>query len=161
MRVRISHEGFSLIEVMVAMMIVGFALVGTMGAVQLSAHHVRQGGLSGKALEMVQTRLEVKRSVLWSALLEDDLDSDGIPETLMKDDGQGLDSAANDGIYTAMQERDGITVMWTIQSDDQGPINSAGLVTITARASYPSQKGQNKEVQIATKRANPTYVGQR
>ncbi len=153
--------GFSLIEVMAAMMIVGFVLVGTMGALQLSAQYVREGGLSGKALEMVQARVEVKRSVLWSALLEDDLDWDGIPETIMKDDGQGLDSAAGDGVYTAMQERDGITVMWTIQSDDRGPINSAGMVTITAMAFYPDRRGQNKEVQVATIRANPTYVGQR
>jgi len=161
MRNRIGDEGFSLIEVMAAMMIVGFALVGTMGAMQLSTQYVREGGLSGKALEMVQARLEVKRSVLWSALLEDDLDLDGIPDTIMRDDGQGPDSAANDGIYTAVQERDGVTVMWTIQSDDRGPINSAGGVTITAMASYPDRRGQNKEVRMATIRANPTYVGQR
>ena len=154
-------DGFSLIEVMIAMMITGIALMGTMGAVELSSRHVRQGGLTSKALEMAQARLEVKRSVRWQALLADDLDHDGIPDTIMKDDGQGPDTTAGDGIYTAMYEQDGITVVWTIESEQAGFLNSAGMVTIKAVASYPSLRGEKKEVKVATMRANPAVVGQR
>ncbi len=157
---RTGSEGFSLIEVMVAMMITGIALMGAMAAVELSTKHVRLGGLSNKAVDMTQARVEVKRSVRWQALLEDDLDHDGISETLMRDDGQGPDVSASDGIYTAMYEQDGVTVMWMVQSDRPGPLNSASLVTITAIASYSNERGQKKEVQVATIRANPTYVGQ-
>lgn len=152
-------EGFSLVEVMVAMVITGIALMGAMAAVEVSAKHVRLGGFSNKAVEMAQARVEVKRSVRWQALLEDDLDHDGIPETFMRDDGQGLDVTAGDGIYTAMYEQDGVTVIWMVQSAHPGPLDSAAMVTITASASYPNEQGQKKEVQVATIRANPSYVG--
>lgn len=153
-------EGFSLVEVMVAMVITGIALMGAMAAVEVSAKHVWFGGFSNKAVEMAQARIEVKRSVRWQMLLEDDLDHDGISETSMRDDGQGLDVSAGDGIYTAMYEQGGVTVTWMVQPDPPGPLESAAMVTITARASYSGEQGQKKEVQVATIRANPAYVGQ-
>ena len=154
-------EGFSLIEVMVAMMIAGIALLGTMGAIHLSSRQVQQGGVSSQVLEMAQARLEVKRTIRWQSLLEDDLDHDGQPETLMKDDGQGGDQLAGDGTYSAMYERDGVMVVWTIEPDRPGSLNAAGLVTIKAIAFYQGAQGQQKTVQVATVRANPAYVGAR
>ena len=68
------NDGFTLIEVMVAMVIAGIALMGTLGAVEVSSRHVQQGSLNSKAIELVQARLEAKRSVRWQSLLEDDLD---------------------------------------------------------------------------------------
>jgi prepilin-type N-terminal cleavage/methylation domain-containing protein len=157
----LKNDGFSLIEVMVAMMISGIALMGTLGAVEISSRHVQQGGLSSKALEFAQARLEVKRSVRWQSLLEDDLDRDGISETFMADDGQGPDVTAGDGVYTAMYERDKVTVVWTIEVERQGPLSAAGSVRVRAVASYPGLNGQKREVQVATIRANPNFVGQR
>lgn len=154
----LKNDGFSLIEVMVATMISGIALMGTLGAVEISSRHVQQGGLSSKALELAQARLEVKRSVRWQSLLEDDLDRDGVSETFMADDGQGYDVAAGDGIYTAMYERDGVTVVWMIEADRPGPLSASGMVTIRAVASYPGLGRQKKEVRVATIRANPGFV---
>ena len=116
--------------------------------------------MSTKALELAQARLEVKRSVRWQSLLEDDLDHDGIPETFMADNGEGGDRAAADGIYTAMYERDGVTVVWTVEGHGPGPLSVAGMVTIRAMASYPGLGEQKRDVQVATLRANPTFVGQ-
>ena len=155
-----NNKGFSLIEVMVAMVISGVALMGTMGAVELSSRHVQQGSLSTKALALAQARLEVKRSARWQALLEDDLDHDGVPEIIMKDDGQASDLVAGDGIYTASQERDGVTLVWSIEVDRPGPLSTAGMVAIRATASYVGPGGQ-KEVRVGTLRANPSFVGQR
>ena len=126
------NEGFSLIEVMVAMMISGIALMGTIGAVEISSRHVQEGGLSSKVLELAQARLEVKRSVRWRSLLEDDLDRDGFSETLMADDGQGYDVVAGDGIYTAMYERDGVTVVWMVEADRPGLLS--GIERFSNRA---------------------------
>ncbi len=161
MRRVLTHSGFSLVEVMVAMMISGIALMGTLGAVEISSRHAQLGGLSTKALELAQGRLEAKRSVRWQSLLEDDLDHDGIPETFMVDDGVGSDRAAGDGIYTAMYERDGVSVVWTIEGDGPGPLSAAGMVTIRAVASYPGLGGHKRDVQVATLRTNPNFVGQR
>lgn len=155
------NDGFSLIEVMVAMVISGVALMGALGAVEVSSRHVQQGGLNSKAIELAQARLEAKRSIRWQSLLEDDLDRDGIPETFMTDDGQGSDIIASDGIYTARHERDGVTVVWTIEAERPGPPLSAAMVMIRAVASYSGLNGRKREVQMATIRANPNFVGER
>jgi prepilin-type N-terminal cleavage/methylation domain-containing protein len=157
---RLHHKGFSLIEVMVAMVISGIALMGTMGAVEMASRHVQQGSLSSRALEFAQARLEVKRSVRWQSLLEDDLDHDGVSEVIMKDDGQGLDAIAGDGIYTAAQERDGVTVVWSVEADRLGPLSAVSIVVIRAAAFYDGPGGR-KELRVATLRANPVFVGQR
>jgi prepilin-type N-terminal cleavage/methylation domain-containing protein len=157
---RSRSEGFSLIEVMVAMVISGIALMGTMGAVEMASGHIQQGRLSSRAVELAQARLEVKRSVRWQCLLEDDLDRDGVPEVIMKDDGEGLDAVAGDGIYTAMQERDGVTMVWNVEADRPGPLSAVSMVAIRAAAFYLGPRGQ-KEVHMATLRANPAFVGQR
>jgi prepilin-type N-terminal cleavage/methylation domain-containing protein len=161
MRRVLKNNGFSLVEVMVAMMISGIALMGTLGAVEISSRHAKLGSISTKALELAQGRLEVKRSVRWQSLLEDDLDHDGSSETFMADNGEGSDVAAGDGIYTASYERDGVTVVWTIEGDGPGPLSAAGMVTIRAVASYPGLGEHKREVQVATLRANPNFVGQR
>lgn len=152
------QEGMTLIEVIVAMVISGIALLGAMGAVQVSSGSIRDSGLATKALELAQSRLESKRSVRWQYLLEDDIDGDGIPETLMKDDGQGSDVAAGDGIYTATLERGGVTVVWAVEADNRRPLHSVGIVAIRAVSSYIGRDGR-KEVQVATLRANPVFVG--
>ena len=152
------EKGLSLIEVMVAMMISGIALLGTMGAVEISSRYIQQAGLVTRALELAHSRLEAKHSVRWKVLLEDDLDNDGVAEIMMRDDGQDGDAAADDGIYTATFEREGMTVVWTVETDRPGPLNSVGMVTIRAVATYHGPEGE-KEVRLATLRANPAFVG--
>jgi prepilin-type N-terminal cleavage/methylation domain-containing protein len=147
-----SMDGFSLLEVMVAMVITGVALLGTMNAVEVASRHITQGGLSARALALAQARLEAKRSVRWQSLLEDDLDHDGVPEILMTDNGHGL--------YSAMMEQSGVTLVWTVQAEPGGPLSTAALVKIEAVASYAGSSGR-KTLRLATLRANPSYVGSR
>jgi prepilin-type N-terminal cleavage/methylation domain-containing protein len=156
-----NNHGISLIEVMVAMMISGIALMATLGAVDIASKYAHQGVTSSQALEFAQGRLEVKRSVRWDLLLEDDLDRDGVAETHMVDDGTGVDVVPGDGIYTAMYERDGITLVWTIETDHPGPLSGAGMVRFRAVASYLGRNREKKEVQMAMMRANPSFVGLR
>ncbi|MFO0698665.1 MAG: prepilin-type N-terminal cleavage/methylation domain-containing protein [Nitrospira sp.] len=156
-----NDHGISLVEVMVAMIISGIALMATLGAVEIASRYARQGVTSSQAVELAQGRLEVKRSVRWDLLLEDDLDRDGIAEIHMVDDGTGFDVVPGDGIYTAMYERDGITLVWTIETDHHGPVSASGMVRIRAVASYLGRNKEKREVQMATMRANPSFVGQR
>jgi hypothetical protein len=79
----------------------------------------------------------------------------------MIDDGTGFDIAPGDGIYTAMYERDGITVVWTVETDRPGPLGETSMVRIQAVASYLGRNREKREVQMATMRANPSYVGYR
>jgi len=151
-------EGFSLVEAMVAATIAGIAFVGTMGAVEVASRFITYASLVDRGHVAAQSRLEGKRSVRWGMLLEDDLDHDGVPETVMTDDGQGPDAVAGDGVYTASAEGDGITEVWTIQVDRQGPLASVGLVTIRSTVTYQGSNGI-REIRVETIRANPAYVG--
>ena len=72
MRQIINSAGISLVEVMVAMMIAGIALMGTLGAVEISSRYAQQSVMNSQALELAHGRLEAKRSVRWQLLLEDD-----------------------------------------------------------------------------------------
>ncbi|MBS0155483.1 MAG: prepilin-type N-terminal cleavage/methylation domain-containing protein [Nitrospira sp.] len=155
-----NNNGISLVEVMVAMMISGIALMGTLGAVEISARYAQQGAVNSRALEFVQGRVEAKRSVRWQLLLEDDLDRDGVAEIHMTDDGTGIDVTPGDGIYSAMYEQNGITVVWTIETDHPGPLSATSMVRIRAMATYLGRNKEKREVQMATMRANPNYVGQ-
>lgn len=154
----VGDKGFSLLEVMIASTIAGIAFVGTMAAVEVASRFLHRTGLVDAAQERAQSRLEAKRSIRWKLLLMDDLDHDGMPETMMKDDGQGADAIAGDGMYTGTAEENGITEVWTIEVDHVGPIATAGMVTIRAVITYHGTNGP-QQVRMETIRANPAFLG--
>lgn len=153
------QAGFSLIEVMMAMVVLAFGILGVMSAFQWSDHGLRQGEMDTRALALAESRLEAKRAAPWSALLTDDLDGDGRMEITLRDDGQLPDTRAGDGLYTAMVERDGIVLRWTVQPDRSGPLQAWGAVVITASARYQAGQGRWQDVTVGTLWANPRYLG--
>ena len=155
------QAGFSLIEVMMAMIVLAFGILGVMSAFRWSDFGLRQGTTGTHALALAESRLEVKRAAPWDSLLTDDLDGDGRAEVTMRDDGQLPDKQAGDGIYTAMIEQDGIELRWTVQPDRAGPVQAWGSAVITAGARYPAGQGQWRDVTVGTLRANPRYQGTR
>lgn len=155
------QAGFSLIEVMMAMVVLAFGILGVMSAFQWSDFGLRQGAMGTRALALVESRLEAKRATPWEALLTDDLDGDGQTEITMHDDGQLSDAQAGDGIYTATIERDGIFLRWTVQPDRAGPMQAWGSAVITAGARYQAGQGRWRNVTVGTLRANPRYLGTR
>jgi prepilin-type N-terminal cleavage/methylation domain-containing protein len=152
------QAGFSLIEVMVAMVVLAFGILGVMSAFRWSDHGLRQSRTGMRALALAESRLEAKRAVPWEALLTDDLDGDGRPDVTMRDDGQSPDKQAGDWLYTAAIERDGIVLRWTVQPDRPGPAQAWGAAVITSSARYPAGQGRWHDVTVATLRANPRYV---
>lgn len=133
-----NEHGFSLIEVMVAMVILAFSVIGVTSMFQWSNEGLVDGAKGMQALAMAEVRIEVKRSSPWEALLMDDLDADGVTELRMRDDGMQGDAVADDGIYSGLSERDGIRLLWTIQPMQNGPLESAEMVLIKALATYRS-----------------------
>lgn len=157
MRLIGDETGLSLVEVMIAMVVSGVALMGTMGAMEISSRYLQQGQVHTHALALAQARLEAKRSASWHALLEDDLDHDGAAEVLMKDDGQEPDRQAGDGIYSAKHQQDEVTLVWTVGSNGSEPWPSAPVVAIHATAYFDGGRG-TREIHLATFRANPAFV---
>ncbi len=155
----LNQTGFSLVEVMVAMVILAFGILGVMGTFQTAEHGLREGAKSTRALAMVESRLEAKRATPWEALLTEDADGDGVGEIEMLDDGTRNDVRAGDGIYTASLDREGIHLLWTVQPNRVGSLKQAGSVLIQAEASYAGARGQPRTIRLGTLRANPRYVG--
>lgn len=158
---RVAERGFSLIEVMVAMVITAFGLLGAMALFQVSDQGLRDGGQGLRALALAQSRLEAKRIAPWNLLLQDDLNADGVVDVTMRDDGAEGDLRAGDGVYTGMAEQAGVSLLWTVRPDQGGPLARAGAVVIEAKATYRLPSGRIRTVNLATLRANPNYVGQR
>jgi len=154
-----NDRGFSLIEVMVAMVIMAFGLMGVMGMFQWAEQGLQYGANGARALAMAESRLEAKRTMPWDALLRDDMDADGIAEITMLDNGEGADERAGDGMYTASAERDGIRLVWTVQPNRPTRLSEAGSAVIFVHAGFPVGPGQRRELSLGTIRANPRFVG--
>jgi len=152
--------GFSLVEVMIAMVILAFSILGVTAMFQWGEYGLQQGSQRTRALAMAEARVEAKRAGPWDAMLADDLDFDGIAEVRMTDDGAGDDEKAADGIYTGSAEREGIRLVWTIETLPSGPVSGAGLAVIKTHASYRTG-GRWHVIDVGALRANPNYVGTR
>jgi prepilin-type N-terminal cleavage/methylation domain-containing protein len=155
------EAGFSLIEVMVAMVVTAFGLLGAMALFQVADHGLRDGGLGLRALALAQSRLEAKRVAPWNLLLQDDLNADGIVDMTMRDDGRQGDLQGGDGMYTGLSEQSGILLFWTVRPDRGASLDRAGAVVVEARATYVLPSGRKRTVSLATIKANPHYVGER
>ena len=137
-----SAKGFTLVESMVALVVLSIGVSGTIGM-----------------CEWAERGLEAKRSVAWERLLMDDVDQDGIVESVMHDDGLQDDQTNGDGIFTASATQSNIRLVWTVELNRGHEPAGASLATIEARAIFRTMGGQEKEVRVRTIRANPRYVG--
>lgn len=155
------QAGFSLVEVMVAMIILAVGILGVMGSFQWADQGLLHGVNGMRALAMAESRLEAKRVMRWGGLLTDDVDGDGFAEITMRDDGTRGDERAGDGTYTASLDQENIHMAWTVQPDRPGILHDVGSVVIKARARYQVGPGQWREIEIGTLRANPNYIGMR
>ncbi|HLZ32469.1 MAG TPA: choice-of-anchor X domain-containing protein [Nitrospira sp.] len=151
-------RGATYSEVLVALALTLIGLMGAMGAFHAAGRSIGQGELATRALAMAESRIEAKRSVRWEQLLMDDLDHDGVPEILMRDDGVSGDRAAGDGIYSAAREQDGIRLAWTVAPNRAGSLPDSGYAVLEVSASYMTSSGEH-EVRLATVRANPRFAG--
>ena len=152
-------RGATFSEVMVAMALTSVGIMGAMGAFEAADKSLGRDALAARALAMAESRLEAKRAVPWGQLLLDDLDHDGVPEVTMHDDGTGGDRAAGDGIFSAMLEQQGVTVVWTVSFVPVESHRNSGAVVIEARGIYGASG--ERQVRLATLRANPAFSGNR
>ena len=151
-------RGATFSEVMVAMVLSSVGILGVMGAFEAANKSLEQDTLAARALAMAESRIEAKRALPWGLLLVDDLDHAGVPELTMHDDGTGGDRMAGDGVYSAMLQQQGVTVIWTVRFNHPESHGDSGAAIIEARGVYRTSSGDH-EVHLATVRANPTFSG--
>ena len=154
-----STAGFTLVESMVALVVLSIGIVGTISMCEWSQRGLQRGAMMTTALALAESCVEAKRSLPWEQLLADDLDQNGTLESIMRDDGLLDDGTNGDGIFTASQTRSNIRLVWTVELNRGGQPGASSLATIEARASFKTLGGQEREVRVRTIRANPRYVG--
>lgn len=159
-RGRLFHAegGAGFAEVLVALALTMIGLAGAMGAFQAAERSLQAGTAATRALAMAESRIEAKRSARWDRLLLDDLNHDGVPDLVMRDDGVGGDALADDGVYSGRWEQDGVQLIWTVTPSRFGSLSASGHVLIEARATYVAAAGP-REIRVGTLRANPLFVG--
>lgn len=155
-----AQRGATFAEVLISMTLLSIGLMGAMGSYQAADRGLRASQLATRALAMAESRIETKRAARWDRLLIDDLDDDGLPDLVMRDDGQGDDAQAGDGVYTGSWDHDSVHVIWTVAPSRPGSFATAGYVVLEAQATYMAN-GSPREVRIGTLRANPVFVGSR
>jgi hypothetical protein len=159
-RDRLFHAegGAGFAEVLVAMALTLTGLAGAVGAFQAAERSLRTGTLATRALAMAESRIEAKRAVRWDRLLLDDLNHDGVPDLVMRDDGAGGDVLAGDGVYSGSSDQDGVHLIWTVTPSRSGSLSASGHVFLEARAVYAAG-AVPREVRVGTLRANPRFIG--
>ena len=153
-----AENGASFAEVLVAMALTLIGLAGAIGAFQAAERSLRTGMLATRALAMAESRIEAKRAARWDRLLLDDLNHDGIPDLVMRDDGADGDVLAGDGVYSGRWDQDGVLLIWTVTPSHSDSLSASGQVVVEARAVYAAGESQ-REVRVGTLRANPVFVG--
>lgn len=152
------ERGFTLTEVMVSMVILPISILGVISMFQYANAGLQDGSKSAQALAIAESRVEIKRAVPWEALLNDDLDADGISDLRMVDDGTQGDDVGGDGVFTAAAMQNGVQLTWTVQAIGGREPIQAGMVLIKARASYLVGT-HPRVIETGTLRANPVYLG--
>lgn len=153
--------GFTLIETMVASVVLSIGLLGLLAMAHVSERGLQHGVLTTKALALLEARLEAKRSLSWDQILLDDLDRNGTLEFRMRDDGLQADATAGDGVFTGNTTEGNIRLIWTVELNRPGSLTAASTAWIEARALIGSAGDAAREVRLRTMRANPRYVGGR
>ncbi len=159
-RIFLAERGVSFAEVLVAMALTLTGLVSAIGAFQAAERSLRTGTLATRALAMAESRIEAKRAARWDRLFLDDLNHDGVPDLVMRDDGAGGDAMAGDGVFSGRWDQDGVQLIWTVTPSHSGSLSASGHVLIEARAVYKAGENE-REVRVGTLRANPVFAGSR
>lgn len=151
--------GFTLVESMVALVVLSIGVIGAIGMFEWAEHGLQRGSLTTTALALAESRLEAKRSLPWEQIFWDDLDQDGTLESPMRDDGLQGDVTQGDSIFTGSFTHSNVRVVWTVELNRGRSPVEASLATIEARATFTTIRGEEKEIRLRTIRANPRYVG--
>ena len=157
---RSAERGISLVEVMVAMMILAMVMMGSLSLFEWAEGGMRQGETAMRALALAESKLEGKRAARWERLLAEDLDADGQYETVMRDDGLDGDATAGDGVYTVRAHDGPVELIWTVQPAQPRNLSTSAYAAIHVMARYRIMRDQWRKIELGTVRANPRYVGQ-
>lgn len=130
-----TQSGFSLIEVLIALVVLMVGCAGVIGMFVVADRALGRATRVDDALVLVRSVMEWKRALPYERLEEDDLDGDG------RVDGRSLGGADEVGLF----HRE-----WHVWRDRPG----LGLSTVSVRISWEDERGRMRQLNAATVRAD-------
>src|SRR5207247_10913963 len=95
-----SKRGMSLVEPLVAMVVLSFSLLGSVSMFALAQDGITVGARKLQAMALAETRSERLRVAAYHTLLTAELHGDGVVDVGLKDSGREVDDVDDDGEYT-------------------------------------------------------------
>src|SRR2546428_8900554 len=135
-----SKRGMSLVEPLVAMVVLSFSLLGSVSMFALAQDGITVGARKLQAMALAETRIERLRVAAYHTLLTADMDGDGVVDVGLKDSGSEGEPVADDAEYTTRQASNGIIVTWSVRPDRQNQANSR-TESLTVTAAWSAHAG--------------------
>lgn len=154
----LSECGFSLVEPLIAMVILSISLLGSVGMFVVAQDGISEGAKSLEASALAESKLERLQAAPYQTLLRADLNGDGLADVQPQDSGVDGDAVAGDGEYTVRQAVNGIVLTWTVRPD-QPVLVFSKTTMITVTAQWLNRTGQSRKVRLGMRRANPVFSG--
>src|SRR2546427_11134125 len=109
-----SKRGMSLVEPLVAMVVLSFSLLGSVSMFALAQDGITLGTRKLQAMALAETRIERLRVAAYHTLLTANLDGGGVVDVGLKDSGSEGEPVADAGARTTRQARTGIILTRTV-----------------------------------------------
>jgi prepilin-type N-terminal cleavage/methylation domain-containing protein len=146
----VSNEGFSLVETMVALVVLSTVLMGTLGMFLQSQNGISAAEQTLDMATLAETRMERLRQISYHSLLAPDFDGDGETDLVLTDAGGGL--------FRGQQIIRGVLLTWTV-CPDRGRLIDSPAVTVKVTAEQVNSRGFRRTIRFGMRRANPLYTG--
>jgi hypothetical protein len=154
----LSEGGVSMVEPLVAVVVLSFSMLGSVGMFAVSQDGISGSAKSLEAMALVESRLERLRALPYGRLLGGDPGPARPADVPVQDGGSDGDAVAGDGEYTARQIVNGIVVTWSVRPD-QPSLGNSRWALLRVVAEWPGKQGQTRKVRLAMRRANPVFSG--
>src|SRR3989442_12487817 len=103
-----SKRGMSLVEPLVAMVVLSFSLLGSVSMFALAQGGITVGARKLQAMALAETRSERLRGAAYHTLFTADMDGDGGVDVGLKGSGGEGGAVAEEGEYTTRQASNGL-----------------------------------------------------
>ena len=101
----LSERGMSVVEPLVAMVVLSFSLLGSVSMFALAQDGITGGARKLEAMALAETRLERLRVAAYYTLLTADLDGDGVADVRLEDSGSNGDAVGGEIGRASCRER--------------------------------------------------------
>lgn len=145
-----ADDGCTLAEVLVSMSILSIVLTGSFGMFASIGKNSATAAKSIAMAALVESRIEVMRTIPYQSLMAPDLDGDGIADLVFEKKDANL--------FLGQQTIQHNLLTYTLVLD-QPQLGRSRSATIKVAADWKDSEGRPRTVRFGLRRANPVYAG--